>query len=265
MSSVAEMGRLFFGEGWRIARTVRYMAVTALWRRYLGSIGGMLWSLLSPLCTILIYWVAFKFFLRVAVEGYFIWLVSGLLPWLFLNSAITVGMNSILSREGIIHATTVNRLVFVLTDVMVEFLHLCIAFVVLIGVVSLVERPPTLLILFLPVVVLPIVITAFGLAVALAYVAVRLRDTAYLVGILLGFIFWLTPILYHWSTVPEPMRYFVQYNPFSLLLAPIQVLLHAGEIASFRLLAAAYAIALACIALGAWAYRKFDRDTIYYF
>jgi ABC-type polysaccharide/polyol phosphate export permease len=110
-----------------------------------------------------------------------------------------------------------------------------------------------------------LVAAVYGLAVVLAYAAVRLRDTAYLLGAFLGLMFWLTPILYHWSAVPEPFRYFVQYNPFSLLIAPIQILVHAGEVASIRLLAAAYVLAAACVALAVWAYRKLDRDTIYYF
>jgi ABC-type polysaccharide/polyol phosphate export permease len=248
-----------------VLRAAWFMARTALLRRYLHSIGGMLWSLLSPLSTILIYWLAFTHFIRVAVDGYFVWLVSGLIPWLFMQAAINSGMNAILVRESIVHATTANKLSFVLSDVTVEFLHLCIALGLLVAVVSVTIHPPEWTILALPIVAFPIVAATYGLAVALAYVAVRLRDTAYLVGIFLGLMFWLTPILYHWSTVPEPFRFFVQYNPFSLLLAPIQILIHAGEIASFRLLAVAYAVAAVCVALGVWAYRKLDRETIYYF
>lgn len=248
-----------------ILRTVWFLARTALSRRYLNSVGGLLWSLLSPLATILIYWLAFTHFIRVAVDGYFVWLVSGLLPWMFISAALNAAMNSILSREGILHATTVNRLVFVLADVTVEFMHLGIAMLALVTVVSVAYHPLEWTILALPAVALPLVGAVYGVAVVLAYVAVRLRDTAYLMGAFLGLMFWLTPILYHWSTVPEPFSYFVQYNPFSLLIAPIQILVHAGDIASLRLLAAAYAIAAACLALAAWAHRKFDRDTIYYF
>ncbi len=246
-------------------KAVKFLAVSALLRRYLGSVGGMLWSLLNPLSMILIYWLAFSIFLRVSIDNYFLWLVSGLLPWTFLTTSCNTAINSFLIREGIIQATTVNKLTFVLADVSVELLHLLIAFVVLIVVAAVTTRVPGLELLWLPVVAAPLVLSTYGFAVAFAYLAVRLRDTGYLLGIFFSLSFWLTPIVYHWGAVPEPFGALVRYNPLSLLISPIQVLIHGAVAPSLSLLAAAYSIAAASICLGVAAYRKFDRDIIYYF
>ena len=40
--------------------------------------------------------------------------------------------------------------------------------------------------------------------------------------------FWLTPVIYHWTMVPKPIEIFVKYNPLAMLLGSVQVLLHGG-------------------------------------
>src|SRR5258708_12694737 len=84
---VSKSRRAFF-PGADLLPSVLYLARSTLWRRYCGSFLGFGWSILNPIVTIGIYFVVFRIFIRVPLENYFVYLVSGLFPWLFLHNTL---------------------------------------------------------------------------------------------------------------------------------------------------------------------------------
>ena len=70
--------------------------------RYKGSVLGILWSVLHPLVLAGIYTIAFQYVLRIQIANYAIFVLSGLLPWLFFTSSLTVASLSIVGQGQLI-------------------------------------------------------------------------------------------------------------------------------------------------------------------
>lgn len=91
-----------------VLRTVSYLAVIRLQRRYVGSAIGALWSLLHPLATTLILIVVFSNFLRVPISNYALYLVAGAIPWGFISSGLTTASQSLISRREVLQSSLVS-------------------------------------------------------------------------------------------------------------------------------------------------------------
>ena len=72
--------------------------------KYKGSFLGILWSFLTPLLQVLVYWIVFPYLLgRAGTEdNYLCYLVTGIIPWTFFTSAVTLGTICIKINKGII-------------------------------------------------------------------------------------------------------------------------------------------------------------------
>ncbi len=245
-------------------RTVSYLALIRLHRRYVGSAIGALWSLLHPLSTTIILIVVFTNFMRVPINNYALYLVAGVIPWGFLSGALTTASQSLIARREVLQSSLVPPALFVLADVLSEFITFIVAYVVLLVLSALIFEPPGPMIVFLPLTLLPLVIFVFAASVPVAYLAVRFRDIPHVLQIFFAMMFWLVPIVYSTDMVPETFRHFIVYNPFSLLIQPPVILAHGGVMPSLRLLGAGMTVALATAAIAWIVHRRLNREIIYH-
>ena len=70
--------------------------------KYKGSFLGVLWSFLNPLLSVVVYAIVFPYIMRIKVENYLIYLITGIIPWTFFTTSVNMGMNSILFNANII-------------------------------------------------------------------------------------------------------------------------------------------------------------------
>ena len=165
---------------------------------------GQLWSVLNPLATMLVYTVVFAFILKAlpppgdpsGLEIYALWLMSGMLPWLFFVRVVTGGLGSIVANAPLI------------TKVYFPRIHLPLSVTLSTGITWSIELGVLTLALllfggsplpWLPLVVLAMVFLALfatGLALLLGVANVYFRDTEHFVAIALPMWMFLTPVIY---------------------------------------------------------------------
>src|SRR5258708_7156076 len=255
--------RAFF-PGADLLPSVLYLARSTLWRRYCGSFLGFGWSILNPIVTIGIYFVVFRIFIRVPLENYFVYLVSGLLPWVFLNNSLLTSTSSLVSRREALHSSIANRLIFILADTTVELFTYAISLGIMLVLCVLFVEPPSWTWLALPLLGVPLIVFVYSVAVIVAYSAARYRDLPHLLQLLLNVLFWLMPIVYHWSMVPSPFDVFIKYNPISMLISPNQILIHGNVLPTAALIVADVGIAGAALLAAVAVHRRLRRDIIFY-
>ncbi|PZE73435.1 ABC transporter permease [Curtobacterium sp. MCBD17_019] len=179
--------------------------------KYRRTVFGQLWSLINPLATMLIYTIVYSFIFKARVEVgdpsgldvYPLWLMCGLLPWIFTRNVINSGMTSIVSNGSLIKKVYFPRMTLPLSAVG-SF-----------GFTWLVEMAVILVVLalfgskwyaFLPLIALNMVLLAMfacGLGLMLSIVNVHFRDMQHLVGIALQMWMYLSPIVYPLSLVQD--------------------------------------------------------------
>lgn len=179
--------------------------------KYKRSVLGWAWSLLNPLTLMLIYTLVFRLFLRVppptgsrsGLTSFPLFLLSGLLAWNFVVNATNGSIDTLLVNSNLIKKTYFPRELLVASQVtswlvsfLIEMLLLCVAFVVA-GNLVLPYVPAVL------VIVLALSAFVTGMGLAFSVVNVYFRDVRHLAGIAFQLWFYVTPVLYPVSLVPE--------------------------------------------------------------
>ncbi len=220
--------------------------------RYRGSLFGFVWSLLNPLCLMAIYTLVFHYYMRFnGGDQYHLMVFAGLLPWLWTASALSEGTSSIVGSGHLITKSMFPAHILPFVSVSSSLVHFALALPVLAlfivgGGYSI---PWTWC--FLPGLVMVHAALLFGLVLALSAVNVFFRDVQHLVGNLLTFLFFLCPVVYPPSAVPERFRFLIDLNPFALLTESYQQVLIQGLVPGMHhFLYLIVVAALACV-LGA--------------
>ncbi len=225
--------------------------------RYKRSILGYFWAIANPFAFALVYWIAFKLIMRIQIEDYSVFIITGLFPWTCLNQSVSQATGSYTNGVSLVRRVKLPKLILPLSNVLQEMVHFMLAIPVVfffifvdggsIHVSGQAWQIPFML----------LVQTAFiyPLAVLFALFNVFFRDVQYLAGIFFSLLFFATPIVYSIAMVPEKYRYYFQVNPvFSLVECWRGVFIDGGISFSYAAHLLLWAAALSVIA--ALAYRR---------
>jgi ABC-type polysaccharide/polyol phosphate export permease len=195
--------------------------------RFKGTALGWTWSLMVPLATLVTYSLVFSVIFRATPPafgngsaGFFpIWLFAGLIPWSFFLITVNVAMPTLLANGSLLqkvyfpsYAPVLGTTIAILVQTLIELAILAVVLAVVGNAGPTWFLAPVWLALFVGFVT--------GVAVALAILNVYYRDLAHLTNVALGLMFFLTPIIYPVTFVPEtwrgiPLRAIVILNPIS--------------------------------------------------
>ena len=104
-------------ELWRLRQLVAVLVVRELKVRYKRSVLGLLWTMLNPLLLMLVYAVVFTTILPAAQPNFSIFLLAGLLPWLYFSTSLMQGLMSVLSNQELVRKIRLPQAVFPLSVV----------------------------------------------------------------------------------------------------------------------------------------------------
>lgn len=199
--------------------------------RYRGSVFGFLWSLLNPLCLMGVYTLVFSYYMRFnGGPHYALMVFAGLLPWIWTSSALVEGTASLVNSGHLITKSLFPPQVLPVVSVTAGMVHFLLALPVLALFVALGGIPIPWTWLLVPFVVILQAVFLTGIVLALSALNVFYRDVQHLVGNLLTLLFFLCPVVYPASTVPERFRFLINYNPFAALTQFYQELLVEGRL-----------------------------------
>ena len=165
--------------------------------KYKNSFLGFLWSLLNPALLLAIYWVVFTKFLGQAIPNFAIFLLSGLLGWNLVSTALSSSVTSLLANASLVTKVYFPREALPLSTIGASLMHFFFQLIVLalaLGVLRTTVSPAA--VALVPAALLTELLLLFGLCLFTAVLNVYLRDVQHLVEIGLLAWFWLTPIVY---------------------------------------------------------------------
>ena len=202
--------------------------------RYRNSLLGALWTILNPLAMILVYTVIFSQVMRARLPGvddglaYSIYLCAGLLTWGLFGEITTRSLTMFLENANLLKKLSFPRICLPL----IVLLNACVNFAIILGLflgfLLISGRWPGVALLALPALLLIQLLFAAGLGMVLGVLNVFFRDVGQFFGIALQFWFWLTPIVYPLSILPESIQGLVYLNPMTALMQAYQDLFLKG-------------------------------------
>jgi lipopolysaccharide transport system permease protein len=188
--------------------------------RYKSSLLGYVWALANPFLFALVYWIAFKFVMRVQMENYSLFLITGLFPWLWLSVGITQATRVYQNNSSLVKKVNLNRGILPLSAVAGEMVHFLFALPVIILFLALAggKYLHVAWLWQIPLLMALQVLFSFPVALILAITNVFVRDVEYLVGVGFSVLFFATPMVYPLSMVPEGYRHYFAANPLHALV-----------------------------------------------
>ncbi len=255
---------------WRYRALVGVLVRRELEARYRSSLLGYLWSLLNPLLMLAVYAVVFTSIFAPRFPGgqpYPLFLFTGLLPWLFFSGAVLDAAVSLVDNGPLLAKVMCPPEIFPAVTVVSHLVHHLLALPVLVAALAVSAaagwHPFPWTVVLLPLALLPWLLLAGGMALAVASVAVHFRDLRDLLGHLLNLAFFSSPIIYSLDglDLPGPLHRLLRLNPLASVVEVYRDAVFAGRVAPWPRWLEALAVGVLAWALGCWAFRRL-RDTV---
>lgn len=193
-------------------------------QRYVGSVGGFVWSIIHPIVLLVSYYFVFTVIFRIGIdserfgtENFAIYVFSGFLPWLMFSDTVMRSCTAITNNANLITKTVIPSEILPIAIMISNLIHHVIGLVILLCVLAMFEsiRLSALWVFcYLPVLIL----LTQGLGWLVSGMNVFFRDTSQIVNVIMTFWFWFTPILYAPELVPERFRSVLALNPMATLV-----------------------------------------------
>lgn len=206
--------------------------------RYKRSLLGIAWSLLNPLAQLLVLSLIFSLVLPLNIPNYASFLFTGLLAWNWFQTSLYAATGAIVDNRELIRRPGFSATILPIVTVATNFIHYLLALPILLFFLVINGVSLNTAGLSLPVVFAAQFLFTLSLAYLVATLHVTFRDTQYLLGIILLLGFYLSPVFYDVSSIPERFQAIYHLNPMAILIdAYRQVLLHGQLPGGLELLA----------------------------
>ena len=250
---------------------VAMLVIRELKVRYKRSIFGLLWTMLNPLLLMVVYTVVFSTIMRAPRRNFAIFLLSGLLPWLFFSIAILQGLHSILVNQELIRKVRVPQAVFPLSVVGSNLVNFALSFVPLLLLMAVVRQPFTAALLFLPLAMLILTIFISGVTLLFATFTVFFRDVRHLAEVGLQMLMYLSPVVYDLQMLGQhdtwwfrAFRVFLQMNPLTYMVGLVRDPVYYGRVPPLIGVAVACGAALGALFIGFSVFNRLAPRHIHY-
>jgi lipopolysaccharide transport system permease protein len=207
-------------ELWAFRELMYFLVWRDLKVRYKHTVLGVLWALIQPLMTMVLFTVVFGRLGNMPSDGvpYPLFSLAALVPWTYFSTAISQGAGSLVGNQHLVGKVYFPRLLIPLTSVLTPAVDAAIT-LVLLGLALVVSGvSPSVGLVWFPLFVLLALATAFASTLWLAALTVKFRDVRFAMPFLMQFLLFATPVAYPTSLVPEQWRWLVALNPLATVI-----------------------------------------------
>ena len=234
--------------------------------RYKGSVLGNAWALLNQLAQLLVYTYLFSVVLKVklALKGlpandftFGLWLFAGLIPWVAFTMGLGQAANSVVAQPSLVKKVVFPLSLLPLVPILSAFIESSMGLMLLITFVAFSMQTIHSTLWLFPLVWIPQLLLTAGLSYLVAGLTVFLRDIPQTLGVILNLWFYVTPIVYPTTLIPEAWRFWVFWlNPMTAICELYRDLVLVGKIQHWQELGVATGVSICVFAIGVTVYRR---------
>ena len=226
--------------------------------RYKGSVLGLFWSFVHPMMMLCVYTFVFSvvFKSRWGIDtgggrgAFAIIMFCGLAMFNIFSEAVNLNCGIVVGNPNLVKKVIFPLEILPLSQAIASFAVGMVWFLLLFLGTVFVFGKISFTMLLLPLILFPLFLFTLGVSFFVSSLSVYVRDTPYLVGVLLQILFFMTPIFYPIAAIPERFRWPLRLNPLTLLIEEARKVFLYGELPDWRFLGAAFLISLLVLHLG---------------
>lgn len=181
--------------------------------RYRSTALGVLWFVLTPLVLMVVLTIVFEFVLRLGIANYPVFVLCGLLSWTFFQVAVLNATTSVSRSPGLIKRSRIPRIFLPIAAIGANLVHYLVSLGLLVPLMFAYDIPLRPGLLFLPLAIGLTCAAVVGVSLLTAGLNVAHRDVELLGSAAMRVLFYLSPIFYPLSAVPEAWRPLYLLNP----------------------------------------------------
>jgi ABC-2 type transport system permease protein len=234
--------------------------------RYSTSVLGYVWSILDPLVMAGIYWFVFAVVFdrggRIGEQPYIVFLLVGLLPWMWFNGAVSDSTRAFLREAKLVRSTSIPRTIWVNRLVLSKGIEFLAALPVL-AVFAVVNDGTSLhweAVLF-PLAILIQCVLTVGIGLIVAPLVVFFRDLERAVKLILRFLFYASPIVYGLSDLPAELQPFAVFNPLAGIFSLYRSAFFPEQLDWYAVVVSA-GMSLLFLVIGLWVFKRSERTVL---
>ncbi|MBU0545383.1 MAG: ABC transporter permease [Proteobacteria bacterium] len=216
---IIEAGRTeknYWADIWRY----RELFIILAWRdisvRYKQTIIGVLWAILRPFLTMIVFTVIFSRIAKLPSDGnapYALMVFAAMLPWSLFSNALSESSNSLIDNSNLIGKVYFPRLIIPSATLVTAFLDFLISFIILAGMMVYYQFAPGWYMLLLPGFIILALLASLGPGLWITALNVKYRDFRYIIPFVVQFGLYVSPVGFSSRVVPEQWRLLYSLNP----------------------------------------------------
>lgn len=210
---------LKLGDLWHYRELVYFMTLRDIKVRYKQAVLGVSWALIQPILTMIIFTVIFGNLAKMPTDNgipYPLFSLAAIIPWQLFANALQRSTLSLAGNANLLTKVYFPRLIIPVSAVMAALVDFCFSLLVMAGMMIYYRYPPTLEILWLPLLILLALLTALAVGLWLSALNVQYRDVQHMVPFLVQIWMYASPVVYSSSLIPNGIwRYIYGLNPIT--------------------------------------------------
>lgn len=216
---IIESGRTeknYWADLWRYRELFVILAWRDLSVRYKQTIIGILWALIRPFLTMVVFTIVFGKLAKLPSDGaapYALLVFAAMLPWTLFSSALSESSGSLVSNANLIGKVYFPRLIIPAATLVTAFVDFLISFVILIGMMVYYKFAPDWHMLLLPCFIVLALLASLGPGLLITALNVKYRDFRYIIPFVVQFGLYISPVGFSSKVVPDQWRVLYNLNP----------------------------------------------------
>lgn len=216
---IIEAGRTeknYWADIWQYRELFLILAWRDLSVRYRQTIIGILWAVIRPLLTMIIFTIIFGRIAKLPSDGnapYALMVFAAMLPWALFSNSLSESSNSLIGNANLISKIYFPRLIVPIATMVTTFVDFLISFVILIAIMIYYQFIPGWQIIMIPLFILLALLASLGPGLWITSLNVKYRDFRYIVPFIVQLGLYISPVGFSSAIVPEKWRLLYSLNP----------------------------------------------------
>lgn len=232
--------------------------------RYRGTWSGFLWVIMHPVLTYGAQSYAFHYILKLDVTHYPLFLVTGLLPWIFLSTSLEMSTPALINQAKMLKSFPVSPYALVCAQIADNFINYLAAFLLMLLPIGYYFNWPFINLIFMLLPLVSLFLFVASGSFLLSLINVMFRDTKFIVSFVVQISYFLTPIFYPVELIPDKFKWVADVNIFYSIIRPLQMLHQDFQMNAYWVaLLKSFATSL-FMAFLTWTYWRRKRNEIYF-
>ncbi len=198
-------------------RLILVLAYFHMRSRYRKTWAGFIWVIASPILTFIVQALIFKSILKITIQDYPFFLLTGLMPWFFISQSFNSITSCLVNSRDMLLGVKIHPILIVGTQVIDQFFNFLVAFAVILVALFLshsLDLSAAKILLILPSVLI-LFLFVFSSVSLLAFWHAFYRDIQFIVQFLMNLTFFITPIFYSGDLIAPKYQWIISINPFT--------------------------------------------------